>query len=247
MRLTALATRAASMALLAIAGLHVIWASGSSWPLPDGAALGDEVAGRPDADPPSATACLVVAGLLAAACRFRRRPPPSSAGLQPARCRRGGGDARDPRRSRACRDVPICSRRAPSRSDSGRAIAASARRSAWSSPRCRCRRQWVRREGHSPLPPGPPLRRHHHPAKSVPALQVRMGRGRFGEREGAVDLDVQLAAGHPLDQVGDQRVHPGVLGDAAPRLGRPPRRVLFFAHSALRLDRPSRPGRRLRR
>ena len=98
MRLMALATRAASMALLAIAGLHVVWASGSSWPLPDGAALADEVAGRPDADPPSPTACLVVAGLLAAAAAFvagrpRRLPGFSrlgAAGVVVALATRGG-------------------------------------------------------------------------------------------------------------------------------------------------------------
>jgi hypothetical protein len=70
MKLTVLATRGASASLLAIAGLHVNWALGSSWPLPDRESLSDEVAGRADADPPSAAASLAVAGLLGAAAAF---------------------------------------------------------------------------------------------------------------------------------------------------------------------------------
>jgi Protein of unknown function (DUF3995) len=70
MKLTAFATRGASASLLAIAGLHVNWARGSSWPLGDREALADEVAGRAGADPPSAVACLAVAGLLGAAAAF---------------------------------------------------------------------------------------------------------------------------------------------------------------------------------
>ncbi len=81
MTITAPATRVASASLLAIAGLHVNWARGSSWPLPDQEALADEVVGRPDADPPSATACLAVAGLLGAASAFVAGHPRGSAGL----------------------------------------------------------------------------------------------------------------------------------------------------------------------
>ncbi|HEX3609301.1 MAG TPA: DUF3995 domain-containing protein [Solirubrobacterales bacterium] len=78
---TAVATRIASASLLAIAGLHLNWARGSSWPLPDHEALADEVAGRPDADPPSAAACLAVAGLLGAAAAFVAGHPRGSPGL----------------------------------------------------------------------------------------------------------------------------------------------------------------------
>ena len=81
MKLTALSTRLASTSLLAIAGLHVNWATGSTWPLPDRAALADEVAGRADADPPSAAACLVVAGLLTAAAGFVAGRPHGTPGL----------------------------------------------------------------------------------------------------------------------------------------------------------------------
>src|SRR4029077_3074643 len=77
--------RAASATLLAIGGLHVNWARGSTWPLPDRESLADEVAGRPHADPPSAAACLAVAGLLGAAAslvagRPRRAPALSRLG-----------------------------------------------------------------------------------------------------------------------------------------------------------------------
>jgi hypothetical protein len=39
---------------------------------------------------------------------------------------------------------------------------------------------------------------------------------RFGERECLVDLDAQLAAHDPLEQVGDHRVDAGVLGQQRP-------------------------------
>ena len=70
MSVATLSTRAASLGLLAIGGLHVVWATGSSWPLPDRAALADEVVGRPGGGVPPAAACLAVAGLLgtASAC-----------------------------------------------------------------------------------------------------------------------------------------------------------------------------------
>jgi hypothetical protein len=68
-----------ALGLTAIAGLHVIWATGSSWPLPTRGALADEIAGRTDQDPPSSAACLAVAGLLITAAALvdghpRRRP-----------------------------------------------------------------------------------------------------------------------------------------------------------------------------
>lgn len=71
------APTAGAAGLLAIAGLHVVWATGSSWPLRDRAALADAVVGRGAVPPPSA--CLAVAGALTAAAalvsgRPRRRP-----------------------------------------------------------------------------------------------------------------------------------------------------------------------------
>ncbi len=74
-------TRAAATALLAIGGLHLNWARGSTWPLPDQESLADEVAGRADAGPPSAAACLVVAGLLGTAAAFVAGRPRRASGL----------------------------------------------------------------------------------------------------------------------------------------------------------------------
>jgi uncharacterized protein DUF3995 len=81
MALATLSTRLASTSLLAIAGLHVNWAGGSTWPLPDREALADEVAGRPDSPPPSPAACLAVAGLLTAAAALVSGRPRSAPGL----------------------------------------------------------------------------------------------------------------------------------------------------------------------
>ncbi len=54
----------ASAGLAGLAGLHVAWAAGSSWPLPDEAALADAVIGHDRV--PSPAASLLVAGALAA-------------------------------------------------------------------------------------------------------------------------------------------------------------------------------------
>ena len=59
--------RLGALGLGAIAGLHCVWATGSSWPLPTRAALSDEVSGRTSQDPPSSAACLAVAALLTTA------------------------------------------------------------------------------------------------------------------------------------------------------------------------------------
>ena len=56
----------ASVALLGLSGLHVAWATGSSWPLPDREALADTVAGRPGEPFPGPAACIAVAALMAA-------------------------------------------------------------------------------------------------------------------------------------------------------------------------------------
>ncbi len=60
-----LATGTAGALLLGIAGVHVAWGRGSTWPLPDRDALNDAVIGR-DATP-SAPACYAVAGALTVA------------------------------------------------------------------------------------------------------------------------------------------------------------------------------------
>jgi hypothetical protein len=78
-------THVASTGLLSLAALHVVWATGSSWPLKDEAALLDDVVGRPGGSAPSPTACLAVAGCLATAAalvsgRPRRWPGLSRVG-----------------------------------------------------------------------------------------------------------------------------------------------------------------------
>jgi hypothetical protein len=62
-----LSTRAAAAGLAALAGVHVAWAAGSSWPLADRVALADAVIGRAGGEVPSPAACLLVAGLLGTA------------------------------------------------------------------------------------------------------------------------------------------------------------------------------------
>jgi Protein of unknown function (DUF3995) len=81
MKLTVFATRIASASLLAIAGLHLNWASGSAWPLGERGELADQVAGRVDGDPPSAAACLFVAVLLGAAAAFVNGRPRRAPGI----------------------------------------------------------------------------------------------------------------------------------------------------------------------
>jgi hypothetical protein len=52
-----------------------------------------------------------------------------------------------------------------------------------------------------------------HAPEGLAALQVRVGGRCFGKREGAVDLDPQIPRGHSLEEVGDHRVDPRVLGE----------------------------------
>jgi Protein of unknown function (DUF3995) len=71
-------TRLSATGLLGIAGLHVLWATGSSWPMKDGSDLSG-------ARSHTAAECLAVAGLLGAAAGFvagrpRRLPQLSRAG-----------------------------------------------------------------------------------------------------------------------------------------------------------------------
>ncbi len=85
MDIAAISERSAAAALLAIAGLHVLWAGGSAWPAPTRDTLADLVAGREGGAVPSAAACTAVAGLLATAAalvagRPRRLPRVRRAG-----------------------------------------------------------------------------------------------------------------------------------------------------------------------
>ena len=71
------ATTAASAALVGLAGLHAAWGLGSTWPLPDRAALADAAVGTADVPPPAACFAVAAALGLAAALvdgRPRRRP-----------------------------------------------------------------------------------------------------------------------------------------------------------------------------
>src|SRR4051794_21030031 len=58
---------ASAAALAAIAGLHLVWATGSPWPAADRDELADRMAGRAAGAVPSAAACVAVAGLLSTA------------------------------------------------------------------------------------------------------------------------------------------------------------------------------------
>jgi hypothetical protein len=70
-------TGLASTGFLALAGLHVVWATGSSWPLADEGELLDEVVGRPGGKAPSPAACLAVAGALTTAAALVSGQPRS--------------------------------------------------------------------------------------------------------------------------------------------------------------------------
>jgi hypothetical protein len=62
-----ISTGVGAAGLAAIASLHVVWATGSAWPLEHRDALADAVIGRAEGEVPSPAACLAVAGLLGAA------------------------------------------------------------------------------------------------------------------------------------------------------------------------------------
>lgn len=59
--------RTAAAGLAALAGIHVAWGRGSSWPLADRGALADAVIGRRGGAVPSPAACFAVAALLGTA------------------------------------------------------------------------------------------------------------------------------------------------------------------------------------
>src|SRR3954452_23509534 len=70
--------------LLAIAGLHAVWATGSSWPMRDGATLAEDLGGRPGGEPHTAAECLAVAGALTLAATFVAGRPRSVPALSRA-------------------------------------------------------------------------------------------------------------------------------------------------------------------
>ncbi|MFB7952324.1 MULTISPECIES: DUF3995 domain-containing protein [unclassified Streptomyces] len=77
------ARRVSVTALTALAGAHVAWGLGSTWPLPDRETFSDVVAGRQE--PPGPVPCFAVAGALGTAAllvagRPRRRPALSRIG-----------------------------------------------------------------------------------------------------------------------------------------------------------------------
>ncbi|MGA2925061.1 MAG: DUF3995 domain-containing protein [Solirubrobacteraceae bacterium] len=73
-------TEFASAGLAGLAGLHAVWAAGSSWPFRDKATLSDAVIGHDRF--PSAAACLAVAGALAAGSAFVAGWPAGAPRLQ---------------------------------------------------------------------------------------------------------------------------------------------------------------------
>ncbi|MFI6981392.1 DUF3995 domain-containing protein [Embleya sp. NPDC050154] len=77
MTIEGIAVRMSVGTLTAIAGLHVAWGLGSSWPLPDRVSLADAVVGQPGV--PGPAACFAAAGALGTAAllvagRPRRKP-----------------------------------------------------------------------------------------------------------------------------------------------------------------------------
>lgn len=77
-------TGAASAALLAIGGLHVLWATSSRWPLPDRDRFADTITGRPAGKAPGPGACLAVAGLLGTGAALVAGHPRRAPGLSRA-------------------------------------------------------------------------------------------------------------------------------------------------------------------
>ena len=78
---SAVAQHASAAGLLAIAGVHVVWATGSSWPMRDGDALAQTAGGGRSH---TATECLAVAGLLTTASALVAGHPRRAPRLQRA-------------------------------------------------------------------------------------------------------------------------------------------------------------------
>jgi Protein of unknown function (DUF3995) len=75
------AARTAAIGLLGVGALRLIWATGSSWPMGDNQQLTDAVVGTDNAEPPSAAACLAVAGPLTTATALVDGHPRSAPAL----------------------------------------------------------------------------------------------------------------------------------------------------------------------
>src|SRR3954451_3557845 len=82
--------RSAAVTLFALAALHAVWATGSSWPAKDRDALAELMAGRAGGSAPPAAACLTVATLLTSASVLVSGRPRRTAGATARRSRRGG-------------------------------------------------------------------------------------------------------------------------------------------------------------
>jgi hypothetical protein len=76
-----LAPRAAVAALSALGVLHLVWATGSSWPLPDTDEWAGAVSGRPPGQNPGPVACVTVAALLGTAAALVGGHPRSRPGV----------------------------------------------------------------------------------------------------------------------------------------------------------------------
>jgi Protein of unknown function (DUF3995) len=75
------APRTAATGLLGVGALHVVWGTGSSWPMGDNQQLIDAVVGTDNAEPPSPAACHAVAGLLTTAAALVDGHPRSAPAL----------------------------------------------------------------------------------------------------------------------------------------------------------------------
>ena len=165
MVVSAMTERLPVVALAAIAGLHLAWAAGSSWPAQERETLGELMAGRPDGSVPGRTACVAVAALLTSAAalvggRPRRWPRVRRAGAA------GVGAVLGLGRHAGSPGGPISSRPAAWRPAFGAWTVASTRRCVrcWRSRRCRVHAgDRVSGADRQPSLNGPPSRRLRMP------------------------------------------------------------------------------------
>ncbi len=87
MSLRGVSTALAAIGLGAIAGVHLAWAAGASWPLADRSELADAVVGRAGGDFPPPAACVAVAGALTIASSLIGGHPPVDPRLRRAGAR----------------------------------------------------------------------------------------------------------------------------------------------------------------
>ncbi|HEY4097103.1 MAG TPA: DUF3995 domain-containing protein [Baekduia sp.] len=69
--------RAAAVAFTALGALHLVWATGSSWPVSDADHQDGALSGRPPGQSPGPVACVAVAGLLGTAAALVAGDPRS--------------------------------------------------------------------------------------------------------------------------------------------------------------------------